>query len=82
MKFTILGSSMAFLVQCHEGFATEIELPTIADDRAYVPETHLDTEHRKIWYRSTFILYVLAGKVHAFIGPLPMCIKKPQLLQD
>lgn len=35
----------------------------------------------KIWYHSTFIPYVLVGKVHTFMGLLPKYIRKPQLLQ-
>ncbi|CAL5200343.1 unnamed protein product [Lathyrus oleraceus] len=45
-------------------------------------EPPLDTECRKIWYCSAFILYVHVGKVHAFMGLLPKYIKKPHLLHD
>ena len=73
---------MAFPVQCHAGFAVEIEIHIIVDERAYVPEPPLDTEHKGICYHFAFIPYVLVGKVHAFMGPLPKYIKKPQLLHD
>lgn len=39
-------------------------------------------ECRKILYHYTFIPYILAGKMHAFMDPLPKYIKKPRLLQD
>lgn len=59
---------MALPVQCHVGFIAEIELPIFLDERAYVLEAPLDTEHGKILYRSDFNPYVLAGKcTHSWV---------------
>lgn len=46
-----------------------------------MPEPPLDVERRKAWYHSSLIPYILAGKVHAFMGHLPEYIKKPQLFE-
>lgn len=73
---------MALPEQRHAGFTTKIKLHIFMDDCAYIPEPPLETECKKVWYHYAFIPYVFASKVHAFMGPLPKYIKKPQLLQD
>ncbi|KAI5402927.1 hypothetical protein KIW84_050501 [Lathyrus oleraceus] len=49
--------------QHHASSADDIELPIFVNDRAYVPEPPLETKCRKVWYRSAFIPYMLAGKL-------------------
>lgn len=60
----------------------KLTFPLYINDRTYVPKAPMEDERMKLWYRSTFISYVLVGKVDDFIGPSPQYIKKPQVLQD
>lgn len=72
-----LYSSMVLLVQCHVGFAAEIELPIIVDDRAYVPKPPLDTEHTKIWYHSSFTPTYLLVKCTRSRAPFQSILRNP-----
>ncbi|KAI5437965.1 hypothetical protein KIW84_023915 [Lathyrus oleraceus] len=73
---------MQLPTQCHPAFAVGIDLPLYVNDHTYVPETPMDDEGRNLWYCSALIPYVLAGRVHAFMGPLPEYIKKSQVVKD
>lgn len=41
----------------------------------------MEDGRRNIWYCASLIPYFIAGTIHAFMGPLPKRIKKPQILR-
>ena len=59
----------------------DIPGPILIDNRAYVPDSYIEEDKRKIWYTQVLIAYSISGTTCTFMGLFPMHIRKPQVLE-
>ncbi|KAI5387917.1 hypothetical protein KIW84_073857 [Lathyrus oleraceus] len=68
-------------VQSRPALAAVIREPLYVNDLTYILEPSMEDGRRNVWYNNALIPYSIASTIYAFMGPIPRCIEKPQILK-